>query len=87
MLTQGFDAPNLFIQPARLVYSWAHEEDWESVTQRSAFAEGDLARLILRTAENLRQVSKLKSNFPAIASSAKEAVDILLREPIVTFYS
>ncbi len=86
MLKKDFDAPNLFIQPGLLIYMWAHDEPWQELINRSIFAEGDFARLILRTAENLRQISKLDDTFPAIAKTAKEAIDLLLKEPIVTFY-
>lgn len=86
LLEKGFDAPNLFIQPSLLIYLWAHDEPWEEIVARSDFAEGDLARLILRTAENLRQISKLDETFPMIAKTAKEAIDLILKEPVVTFY-
>ncbi len=87
LLKQGFDAPNLFIQPSLLIYLWAHDEPWETVMSRSDFADGDFARLILRTSENLRQISKLRETFPAIAKTAKNAIDLILKEPIVTFYN
>ena len=87
LLEKGFDAPNLFIQPSLLIYLWAHDEPWEDIVTGSDFAEGDLARLILRTGDNLRQVAKLEENFPVIAKTAKEAMDLLLKEPIVTIYT
>ncbi|MCP4024630.1 MAG: DEAD/DEAH box helicase [Desulfobacteraceae bacterium] len=87
MLKQGFPAPNLFIQPASLMYAWAHDEPWESIMNQSEYAEGDFARLILRTAENLRQMAKLENTFPAIAQASKKAVELLLKEPVITFYN
>ena len=87
LLEKGFDAPNLFIQPSLLIYLWAHDEPWEDIVTGSDFAEGDLARLILRTGDNLRQIAKLEENFPAIAKTAKEAMDLLLKEPIVSIYT
>ena len=87
LLEKGFDAPNLFIQPSLLIYLWAHDEPWEDIVTGSDFAEGVLARLILRTGDNLRQVAKLEENFPVIAKTAKEAMDLLLKEPIVTIYT
>ena len=87
MLKQGFDAPNLFIQPSMLLYSWAHDEPWEDLVTRSDFAQGDFARLILRTGDNLRQISKLEETFPIIAKTAKDAIDLILKEPVVTFYN
>lgn len=82
LLKEGFDAPNLFIQPSIMVYSWALNEPWEELLYKSDFAEGDFARLVLRTAENLRQISKLDDSFPVLAKTAKSAIDLLLKEPV-----
>ncbi|CCK80624.1 DEAD/DEAH box helicase [Desulfobacula toluolica] len=87
LLKKGFDAPNLFIQPSLMLYLWAHDKPWEELITQSDFAEGDFARLVLRTSENLRQISKLKETFPQIAKTAREATDLILKEPVVTFYS
>lgn len=87
LLENGFAAPNLFIQPSLLLYLWAHDKPWEELADQSDFAEGDLARLILRTGENLRQISKLEDTFPVIAKTAKDAIDLILKEPVVTFYN
>lgn len=84
MLKKGFEAPNLYIQPSRMVYQWANEVEWEELVVKSDFAEGDFARLVLRTAENLRQISKLDETFPQIADTAKTAIDLILKEPILT---
>lgn len=84
MLTHGFDAPNLFIQPGLLVYAWALGEPWETLVTSSDYGPGDFARLNLRTADNLRQISKLKETFPEIAGTAQKAIPLLLKEPIVT---
>ncbi len=85
MLTHGFKAPNLFIQPSLLLYAWSYNEPWENLVNQSDFAQGDLVRLILRTSENLRQISKLDKTFPVIAKTAKNAIDLILKEPVVTF--
>ncbi len=87
LLKKGFPAPNLYIQPAMLLYSWAHDEAWEDLMNGSAYAEGDFARLILRTAENLRQISKLDDTFPDVAKTAKQAIGLILKEPVVSLYN
>lgn len=87
MKKKGFPAPNLYIQPAVSLYGWARDETWESVTARTNFAEGDLARLILRTAENLRHLTNLKDTFPAIAESAEQAIGMILKEPVFTWHA
>jgi len=84
LLEKGFDAPNLFVQPSLLIYLWAHGQAWEDIVAGSDFAEGDLARLILRTGDNLRQISKLDDTFPDIARTAKKAITLILKEPILT---
>jgi hypothetical protein len=39
--------------------------------------------LILRTADNLRHLASLGSVFPQIARAARQAVEQILREPVV----
>ncbi len=84
MLQSGFPAPNLFIQPAALVYAWAHDTPWDELMRKSDFAEGDFARLVLRTSENLRQMTHLHQDFPIFAKTAAEAIDMILKTPVVT---
>ncbi len=84
MLKKGFHAPNLFIQPSLLLYSWAHDEPWENIVTSSEYGPGDFARLTMRTADNLRQISKLEETFPVIAKTAKEAIALILKEPVIT---
>jgi len=47
--------------------------------------EGDLAMLIFRTADNLRHIRNLKDVSPEAASSAAEAIEKIVREPVVVF--
>jgi superfamily II RNA helicase len=86
LLSSGFSAPNLFVQPAVLMYGWAHDTPWDELMTGSDYAEGDFARLILRTAENLRQIAKIGDSFPNVAKTAAEAVDMILKEPVITQY-
>ncbi len=85
MLKKGFSAPNLFIQPSLLLYFWAHNEPWENICTLYDFSEGDLARLIMRTGENLRQIAKLEDSFPELAKTAGQAIDLILKEPVVIY--
>ncbi len=86
MLRQGFHAPSLYLQPAATMFSWAQDEPWENVVKRSALAEGDLARLILRSGENLKQMTGLHHTFPDIARNSEEASSLILKEPVVINY-
>ena len=85
LLKKGFHAPNLFIQPSLLLYSWAHDEPWDTIVTNPEYGPGDFARLTMRTADNLRQISKLDETFPDISRTAKEAITLILKEPVVTF--
>ena len=84
LLKKGFHAPNLFIQPSLLLYSWAHDEPWDNIVTHPEYGPGDFARLAMRTADNLRQISKLDETFPLISKTAKEAITLILKEPVVT---
>jgi hypothetical protein len=48
--------------------------------------EGDLAMLILRTADNLRHIRTLKNVFPEAAQAAAMAIDLIMRYPVVMDY-
>jgi hypothetical protein len=43
--------------------------------------EGDMASLIVRTADHLRQVTNLRETHPELALTAEEAINSILREP------
>ena len=48
--------------------------------------EGNLAMLILRTADNLRHIRSLGRVFPSAAATAARGIESILRDPVVTFY-
>ena len=82
MARRGFEVKPLFLRPAATMYAWATGRQWRDVIARANMAEGDVAMLIFRTADNLRHVKTLSSIFPQVAASAGQAVDRILREPI-----
>lgn len=86
MLGLGFPVRPLLIKPAAAVYAWAREYPWEKLAQTAEMEEGDLAMLILRTADHLRHIRTLTRAFPETAGTAALAVDLLLREPVLTDY-
>ena len=49
----------------------------------TGIAEGDMATLVLRTADNLRQISSLKDTYPDVAACAQKAREGILREPVL----
>jgi superfamily II RNA helicase len=65
------------------IYAWANGEPWESVRVVAEMEEGDLVMLILRTADNLRHIRGLRRAFPQAAHAADQAIELILREPVV----
>jgi len=63
-----------------VVKLWAEGEAWERVVAKADIEEGDLQWLLLQTAEVLRQLEDLPL---PIASTAREARNMLLRTPIL----
>jgi len=82
MAAAGFATRPTYVHPAVSLYFWAQGMEWETVTGISQLAEGDLAMLILRTADHLRHLIGLTDTFPSAAASAAEAVDLIIRDPV-----
>ncbi len=86
MAQKGFENRPLILSPAAMIYAWASGLPWEKVLNIGKMEEGDLCMLILRTADNLRHVRALKDVFPEAASAAGEAIDLIVRYPVVMEY-
>jgi superfamily II RNA helicase len=86
MQDHGFEVNPLFFRPAVALSAWADGHPWEQVVSLAEIEEGNLAMLILRTADNLRHIRSLRGVFPAAADAADRAIDLILRDPVVTFY-
>jgi len=86
MSKKGFDTRPLILQPAATLYAWASGLPWEKVISIAKMEEGDLAMLILRTADNLRHIRTLKDVFPEAALTASAAIDLIMRYPVVMDY-
>jgi ATP-dependent RNA helicase HelY len=86
MYERGFPVRPLFMRPALTIFEWASGQSWEQVLRISELAEGDLASLILRTADNLRHIRALKDVFPKAAENAGKAMELILRDPVVFYY-
>lgn len=80
---RDFPVPPLKLWPAVLIYEWARGENWDGIIKRMGIADGDMAMLILRTADNLRQLMSLRDTHPEVAALAAAARETLLREPVV----
>jgi superfamily II RNA helicase len=80
---RGFQVRPIPLWPAATIYAWANGQPWERVLEIAGMAEGDLAMLVSRAADNLRQIASLTKVYPAIAQSAVDAMVMILREPVV----
>jgi len=83
MAARGFDTRDLVLPPAATLYRWATGRSWKKVVPNEKIEEGDLVMLILRTADNLRHIRGLKPVFPEAAKTAQDAIDLILREPVL----
>lgn len=79
----GFPTPPLAFWTVVTVSHWARGATWESVREISGMDEGDLAMVILRTADHLRQIESLSETHPRLAQSARRAIELILREPVL----
>ncbi len=86
MADHGFPVAPLFFRPAVTIYAWAAGYPWEEVLSLAAIEEGDLAMLILRTADNLRHIKAIAPAFPEAAETAAKAIELVLRDPVVMDY-
>jgi superfamily II RNA helicase len=81
---EDFQTPPLPFWAMVTVYHWAQGLSWDQVREISGMDEGDLAMIILRTADHLRQIEALCQTHPTLAASAGRAIGMLLREPVLT---
>jgi superfamily II RNA helicase len=86
MTDRGFSVRPLFLRPAVTLYAWAIGQPWEKVLSIAETEEGDLAMLILRTADNLRHIRALAQVFPEAAETAKMSIDLIMRYPVEMDY-
>jgi ATP-dependent RNA helicase HelY len=86
MSDRGFEVRPLFLRPAATLYAWASGQSWEKVLSVAKMEEGDLAMLILRTADNLRHVRTLARVFPEAAKTSARSIELIMRYPVVIEY-
>jgi superfamily II RNA helicase len=79
----GFKVPHIQLWPAAALYTWACGETWENVIKLTSVDEGDLAMLIFRTADNLRQLTSLDETHPVLSDKSRQSLNLLLREPVI----
>ncbi len=79
---RGFANPQIPFWPAAALFLWAKGMEWQKLLFSVPVDEGDMASLIVRTADHLRQVANLEETHPELASRAKQAIRLILREPV-----
>ncbi len=80
---QGFSVRAIPLWAAATIHAWAKGLEWERALRIADMTEGDLAMLVSRTADNLRQVASLTNVYPAIAKTSAQAISLILREPAI----
>jgi ATP-dependent RNA helicase HelY len=80
---QGFSVRPTPLWAAATIHAWARGLQWERVLGIADMTEGDLAMLVSRTADNLRQIASLTDVYPVIARTSTQAISMILREPAV----
>jgi superfamily II RNA helicase len=83
MKSRGFDVRQFYLRPAAMTHAWASGYPWETVVTEYGMPEGNLAMLMMRTADNLRHAANLVDVFPQAASTARDAMGLIMREPVV----
>ena len=83
MYKEHFSVRPLFLRPAVTLYHWARGAPWDEVVRLSELEEGNLAMLMMRTADNLRHTANLIDVFPDASTTAREAIGLIMKEPVV----
>jgi len=79
---RGFINPPILLWPAITLYLWAKMTPWNELIKFVRVDEGDISSMIIRTADHLRQVANLSATHPELASTARLAIDLIMREPV-----
>lgn len=81
----GFDNPPMPLWAALALFRWASGWEWNRMLETTELDEGDLAMLIYRTADHLRQLVGLGETHPFLSKAAEEGVKIIHRDPVAPF--
>ena len=83
MSAAGFDVPRLKPRAALAIHVWARGGEWMEAVRVYGQDEGDMAMLVFRAADNLRQLAGLSETHPHLAPTAAKALDLIMREPVI----
>lgn len=79
----GFETPTIMFWPAAAAYMWASDVDWSELKDHVDADEGDMAMMLLRTADHLRQLAALEEEQPELALNARRGVSMIMRPPLI----
>ena len=79
---KGFEYSPIFAWPAYALFLWAKFVPWDQLLFHIPVSDGDMASLIVRTADHLRQVTNLRETHPGLSAIAGKAISLILREPV-----
>jgi len=82
MVKRGFKDPPIPFWPGAALFMWAGGISWERLLSYINIGEGDMASLIVRTSDHLRQMAAISDTHPQLAHVARKAIDLILREPV-----
>ncbi|MHB8202206.1 MAG: hypothetical protein ACYDHG_00710, partial [Desulfomonilaceae bacterium] len=83
MIDRGFDFPPISFWPCAATFLWAGQVEWDGLIENLSADQGDLAMMLLRTADHLRQIVGLEDEQPALANAARQGISLIMRSPIV----
>ncbi len=83
MASRGFDTPMVMFWPAAAAYMWASDVEWTELKHHVDADEGDMAMMLLRTADHLRQLAALEEENPELAANARRAISMIMRPPLI----
>ncbi len=83
LVSGGFEVPSIMFWPAASVFLWAEQAPWSELTSNVSADEGDLAMIVLRTADHLRQLISLEGEQPKLAQTARDAIGLIMRSPVI----
>jgi superfamily II RNA helicase len=79
----GLDVPvGIDLRLSGIVEGWASGLDWAEVTADCGLDDGDVARLLMRTVDTLRQAAYCEHLLKPLRQSARQAVGAMDRKPI-----
>lgn len=79
---RGFENPSIVFWPAAALFMWCKGVPWDRLLNLVRVSDGDMASLIMRTADHLRQIANLRETHPDLALVAEDAIERILREPV-----